>query len=178
MAQHHVEELGQRAGVLHAGRAAADDHERQPLRLLHRIGALGRPLQARQDVVAQPHRLVEGLHADGPLGQLRIAEIGVGAAGGQDERVVGDRVAAGHRHRPGLEVDAGHPGLAEPDVAGTAEHRPERIGDVGRVEQRGRHLVQQRREQVVVAGVEQEDVDVGAVEGPGAGQARRSRRRR
>ena len=171
VAQHHFEQLGQRAGVLHAGRPAAHDHEGEPLRPLGRIGGLRRPLQARQDVVAEPHRLVERLHADGPLGQLGVSEVGVGAAGRQHQGVVGDRVAAGHREPAGVEVDGGDSGLAEADVAGAAEHRPERVGDVGRVEQRGGHLVQQRREQVVVAGVEQEDVDVRAVERPGAGQA-------
>jgi hypothetical protein len=93
-AEHHVEELGQRAGVLHAGRPSAYDHERQPFRPLGRIGALRRSLQARKNVVAQPHRLVERLHADGPLRQLGVPEVGVGAAGRQDQFVVGDRVAA------------------------------------------------------------------------------------
>ena len=49
-------------------------------------------------------------------------------------------------------------GQADLDVRSPAQDRPDRLGDVARVEKRAGYLVQERGEQVVVVAVEQEDV--------------------
>jgi hypothetical protein len=59
----------------------------------------------------------------------------------------------------------------EADVARAAQHRPERVGDVGRVQERRRDLVEERREQVVIARVDERDVDGLPGEAPRAGES-------
>src|ERR1700730_5775522 len=52
-----------------------------------------------------------------------------------------------------------------------AEDRPQRVGDVAWIQQPGGHLVEQRREEVVVVLVQQNHIDGLAVERAGAGEA-------
>jgi hypothetical protein len=52
-----------------------------------------------------------------------------------------------------------------------AKDGTQRVGDVARIQQPGRHLVEQRREEVVVVLVDQDNVDRLAVELAGAGEA-------
>ncbi len=85
--------------------------------------------------------------------------------------VVRELVPARRADEPPLEVDRGDGRLVELDVAGAAEDGAERVDDVGRVQEPGRHLVEERREQVVVARVDERDVDRAAGELARAGQA-------
>ncbi len=77
----------------------------------------------------------------------------------EHQRVVRDRLLAVDEHVPGVRVDADdrfHPAL---DVELVTEDRTHRVGNIARIEPRGRDLVQQRLERVVVAAVDDHDVD-------------------
>src|SRR5919206_568525 len=68
-------------------------------------------------------------------------------------------------------VDAGDAAELDARVRLSGQDGADRPGDVGRREGGGRYLVEQGLEQVVVAPVDQDDVDRGAGERPGAGEA-------
>jgi hypothetical protein len=144
---------------LDAGRPAADHGERQPATALCLVARLGGVLQAREHLVAQPLRLRQRLHAERGRGQRGVAEVVVLAAGREHQVVELDVVAAAGVHDPALEVDAGNIGVEEVDVAGCPEGSAKRIRDVRRGQQRACHLVEQRRDLVVVAPVDQQDID-------------------
>src|SRR4029079_6399701 len=93
-------------------------------------------------------------------------------SGRDDQRVVGDRAAVG-------QVDLALYGI-EPDrlaqqhrrVAAAAEDAAQRLGDVARRDRARRDLVQQRLEDVVVAPIDEGEVDaLVAAEAPGRVQA-------
>lgn len=158
-AEHEPQQLEQRAGELDSGGAGADHHERQPPAALDLIMSSCRVLQARQHVVSKPLGLRECLHAQRVGGQARVAEAVVLAAGSQHEVVERHLALATDLHDAAAEVDPGCLGVQEADVARSAERGPERVGDVGRGQQRARDLVEQRCELVVVAAVDQQHVD-------------------
>ena len=71
-------------------------------------------------------------------------------------------------------IDRAHLVVENRDVFLAAEDLPQRCGDVGCGERRGCHLIKQRLEQVMVAPVDQDHVDVRALErthGPEATEA-------
>ena len=83
-------ELGDRAGHLDAGRAAADHDEGQQ-RLAALLVGLGLgPLEREQHLAAHRGRVVDRLDAGRMRGPVVAAEIGVARAGGEDQPVVGD----------------------------------------------------------------------------------------
>ena len=67
---------------------------------------------------------------------------------------------------PAVEIEAGHLGQLDPDVLGTSHDVADRRRDLARREHPGRHLVQERLEEVVVATVDEGDVDGLAAEAP------------
>jgi hypothetical protein len=67
-------------------------------------------------------------------------------------------------HPLGRGVEAGHLAQQDVRVALPAQDRPERRRDVAGGQQRRRHLVQQRLEQVVVRAVDQRDLGVRALQ--------------
>ena len=97
-------DLGERAGDLDAGRAAADDDEGQPLAAVLRIVALGH-LVGEQHPAADLERVLDALEARGEWRPLLVAEVGVGRARGEDEVVVGE-LAVGQEELLRGELDA------------------------------------------------------------------------
>ena len=90
------------------------------------------------------------------LGPVIVAEIGVGDARRQDQDVVIDRAVG--QDDPFLgHVDGRGVGQHHADVRLMAEDPADRRGDVGRAERGGRHLVEQRLEEVVVGAVDDRD---------------------
>ncbi len=87
----------------------------------------------------------------------------VGHARRQNEPVVRYRLAA-DLHRPGLEVDAGRLTEEDTDVVLSPEDRADRGRDVGRREDGGRHLVEERLERMVVPAVDERDPTRGVPE--------------
>ena len=88
-----------------------------------------------------------------------MAEVGVARAGGDDQGVVREAKAVPELDDPCVRVDPG--GLAQQHgrVALPAEDGAQRLRDVTRRQRAGRHLVEQRLEQVVVAPVNQRHRD-------------------
>jgi len=73
-------QVGQGAGQLHPGRAAADDRHRD---VLAQAGAAD-AVQVRHDLVAQGDGVAAGVQAQAVLGGPGDAVVGGGDAGGQD----------------------------------------------------------------------------------------------
>ena len=97
------------------------------------------------------------------LRPLVVAEVRVRRAGGEHEVIVGDPAV------PGADavlrgVDLLDLGQQHLDVVLPTEDAAERRGDVGGGQGGGGHLVQQGLEEVVVAAVDEQHVDVGAVQ--------------
>ena len=170
-----VGELGDLAGHLDPGRAGADDDEGQVVvDVVASVGAELGHLEGSEDPAAELERVVDRLHAGRVLGEVVVAEVGLGGARGDHQRVVGrDRRAA--EHLAGdlalLEVDGGD--LAEQDlrVLLAAEDLTRRRRDLALGEDAGRHLVEQRLEEVVRGLGDHRDLDVGPPQRLGAEEA-------
>ena len=111
-------------------------------------------LEREQHAAPDLMRIFKRLQARRVLRPGVVAEIAVGRAGGDDQPVVGDLVAAVEHHRaprgfhaPCFAVDHGDVVLAREDVA-------DRRGDGRRREARGRDLVEQRLEKMMVGPVQ------------------------
>ena len=164
-------DLGEGAGHLDSGRAAADDDEREPGPApLGVVLALGR-LEREQHAAADGRGVLDRLEPGRDRGPLVVAEIGVGRAGGDDQVVVAD-LAVGQHDAPGRRID--RDGLAQDDlhVLLVPEDPADRRRDVARVERGGRDLVEQRLEQVMVAAVDQGDIHRRPAKSPGRLEAR------
>jgi hypothetical protein len=153
-----VGDLGDRAGELNPGRTAANDDEGQqrppPLGVVRLLGLL----ESVQDPAPDVEGVVERLEARREGLPLVVAEVGVAGAGG-DDQVVERQLALVEDHRLPLEVDVDDLGHHDPDVRLFAEDAADRLGDVRRREDRRRHLVEQRLEQVVVVTVDDDHLD-------------------
>jgi hypothetical protein len=97
------------------------------------------------------------------------SEVGGGAAGGEDEVVVGKLSLVGHDAAL-IEVDTGNVGEPEAGVA-RADDAPDRVGDSLRLEAGRGHLVEEGDESVVVIAVDDGDADGSVLERAGGGQA-------
>ena len=161
--QHEPHQLRERARILDAGWASAHDDERHPRRLLF-VRDGGRLLEATENVIAELQRLAQVLEAERLTLDGVVAEEVRAAAGGDHEVVVRNRAAALRTHVPPLPVDADHVGLSKAHVGRPGEHAANRECDVARVQQRARHLIEQRRKHVVVVAVDEEDLGRPAVE--------------
>ena len=87
-----------------------------------------------------------------------MAEVGVARARREHEGVVVQRVAV-QDEAAGREVHRLHLGQEHGDVRGAAQDGPQRRRDVGGIEGRGGHLVEQGLEEMMVAPIEQGDPD-------------------
>ena len=153
---HLVDEVGDGAGRLDAGRSGPDDDDVE--------GALvdvGRVAVGGLEHLEQPgpQRLgvVDRVEREGVLlGARGVEEVGP-RPGGEHEVVPGERLAVRRRDGAGGRVDRGHRQLLDGDRLVLVEDGAERAGDVGGRQLGRGHLVQQRLELVVVVAVEQRD---------------------
>ena len=104
-----------------------------------------------------------------------MAEIGLIDAGCDDQTVVRD-LAGGQAenvdvHDAPVEIKTGDLGQLYLYVLVSSDHMPQRRGDLARRDHAGRDLVQERLKQVVVAPINQRDVDLLAGQGTRGGQA-------
>ena len=116
-------------------------------------------LEGDQDAAPQRGGVLQRLQAGRERLPFVMAEIGVAGAGGEHQRVVGQRVAAIERHAARLGIDAGHRGEQGRDLGTPAQQIADRPGDLRGRKCRGRDLIQQRLEQMMVAPVDQRDRD-------------------
>ena len=149
-------DLRQRAGQLDAGRSRADDHEVQPRLLPVRIGlALGR-FERAQHAAPDLQRVLDGLQPGRVLLPFRMVKVRMRGAAGDDEDVV-RQFAVGHGDDAAIGIDGLYVTHDHADVFLFAQHGPDRRSDIARIERRGRDLIQQRLEEVVVAAVDERD---------------------
>ncbi len=142
-------------GHLDSGGPAAHDHEGEIRVPPHRVGlALGQ-LEGEQHAAADLERVLQALEPGREHLPLVVPEVRVAGAGRHDQVVVVHSGAVAELHPAGLDVHAGGLGQQHLGVLLVPEDRADGRGDVRRVERRGRHLVEHRLEQVVVAAVHQ-----------------------
>ena len=159
-------QFGDGAGKLDAGRAAADHDEGQQLAaLVVVLGDLGL-LEGRQDAGPDFGRVADRLQAGRRIFPFVMSEIGMPRAGGDRPgsrrrcaRFVGDDAAAWRIDALDLLHQHGRVLLRGQDA-------PDRHGDLRGREPGRRHLIEQRLEQMVVAAVDDGDVDIGALRKP------------
>ena len=154
-----LEHVAEGAGDLDAGRAAADDDDVQRATLDERRVAIDLFEQA-EDPRAQPGGIVERVERERVLGGARRAEEVRLRSGGHHERVAGPRLAVARGDGSSGGVHAGDVGEVHVDVVLVGEHVTQRVRDVSTRELRGRDLVEEGLELVVVVAVDQRDVDV------------------
>ena len=136
-------------------------------------------LEAVEHVVAQLQGLSEILETERAFGD-RVVAVVVGGAAGREHAV--RRTAAWSRRRAVRCCAAKSTSTTSPwryrTFGASAEHLAQRRGDLRRVQQAARNLVQQRREQVVVVPVDDGDVDRSGPRASSRTAARRTRHRR
>ncbi len=164
-------DLGQGAGQFHPGGAAADHGETEPGGLACGIGFRLGALEGEQQLAAQCDGIVQRFQARRIGGPFVVTEVGVGGAGAQHQRVVGDLRAIGQGGTARRFVDVGHFAKPHFNVALMAEDVAQRGGNIRCREAGGGHLVKQRLEQMVVATVHQGDAHVRRGEGTGGPEA-------
>ena len=147
--------LRQDARELHAGGSAADDHERHERLLLRCVGALLRVLERQQETPADLARIRERLEPRRERFPFGMPEVRVARARRDDQIVVRhlERAAIRDHHLP-RRVDPADVGEQHGDVLLLAQQPPDGRRDLARREHGHRHLVEQRREGVVVVAVE------------------------
>src|SRR5260370_5195948 len=168
-----ADELRKCACHLDSGRSGATDRKRQHHPPLLRVRDPLRLLDAAQDPVAQRKAFIQQLQAECMPRQRRIAEE-VALAAGRQNQVVVRQVAAIGLQDPVIQVDAGYFGLPEPNSGERPDQLADRPRDLARIEECRSHLVEQRREEVVVVAVARQDVHWRLLQGPGAGEAAES----
>ncbi len=147
-------ELGQRAGRLDPGRAAADDdHVERVVERPRRRRRLPRPAPGGAAAAVRRRR---PSRAGRRARRHRARRSTAAVAAGRDDQV---RPCDDRRRRRASRVRAagsiaGHLGRCGPRPSGSREDRPVRSGDVLGRQLRGGHLVEQRLELVVVVAVD------------------------
>ena len=170
-----ADHVGERAGRLDAGRAAADHDEVQRAAVEQRGVAVG-SLEQAEDPRAQARGVVVAVEREGVLLGARRAEEVRDRAGGHDDRIAGQGLSLGHRHGSPGGVDGGDVAELDVDVRVLPEQLAHLEHDVARGDLAGRDLVQQRLELVVVVAVDERHAHVLVVgQAPGAREAGHAR---
>ena len=158
-----MRELGDRAGQLDAGGAAADDREREELAPRAHVGLAFGALEREEHAPPDLEGVLEVLQARSVDLPVVVTEVRGLRADGEDQPVVRERLLR-------LVVDVDHT-CFEVDVRDVSEHDThvavagedgaDRGSDLSGRETGHRHLVEERLEEVIVRAVDQRDVDVG-----------------
>ena len=154
-----MRELGDRAGELDARRAAPDNDERQKRRALPLVGLPLRLLEGEEYAAPYGGRVLERLEAGRERLPGIVAEIGVPRAGRQHERVVAKRRAVIEAKLASLLVDRLDGRQQRRDIRAPAKEMPDRPGDLRGRERRRRRLIEQRLKQMVVASIDDRDLN-------------------
>ena len=166
------------AGQLHARGPRSDDGEGHEEALLRGVGSRLGDLEGAVHAATELHGVVDRLHPRSDQRVLVVSEVRLPGSGGDDQAVVGivERLTrkGGGVHHPRLEVESGDPGQGNLHVLVAAQQVPQHRRDLTGGEDAGRHLVEERLEQVMVALVDEGDVDVGPRQHAGGGKATES----
>ncbi len=152
------------AGHLHARCASSDNREGEEPRALGGIAGELRALERDENMAADAGGILDALEAGCGRGPFVVTEIGMGRAGGDDERVVMQDLAGRERDLAKARVDAGDLGQQRGDVAAAAEQVPDWPGDLGGGKRGGGDLIEQRLETMMVDPVDEGHVDRRALE--------------
>ncbi len=149
-------QLGQAAGQLHTGRTAATDDDIE-VAGSDTIGRRG--LEPADQVRPESHCVSGGLQREGVIGHAGYPEVLGDRSGRDDQRVVGQRFATIDHDPTSDQIETGDRGHTHGHIGLATNDPPHRVGDVVGMEARRRHLVQERLERVVVAGIDEGDGD-------------------
>ena len=154
-----VVELGQRAGALDPGWAAADDDDVECAVLGERV-VLVRRLPLLQYVLLEADGVGERVHRERVLGSAGGAEeVDLGAER-EHEVVIGQRLHLRELDLAACEVDPGHRVDVDAGVLLIVEEVAQGVPHLRRLQQAGCDLVEERLERVVVVLVDDHDVHV------------------
>jgi hypothetical protein len=163
-----VGELGNLADELDTGGPGPDHDKGEPVGSFLRVGGDLGHLELGKDAVAQVSGILDRLHTGGELGEVVVAEIGVGGTRSHHEGVVGQRDRPGVRavgvHVPALQIDVIDIGEKGAHVGLDANGAAQRGGDQARRQDPRRHLVEQGLEEVVVGAVDERHLNARVVE--------------
>ncbi len=120
--------------------------------------ALG-ALEGKQHAPTHLVGVFERFQAGRVRGPIVATEVTVGSAAGDDQVVVTDGRVVVERDRLGLRVDADDLGQQHQKILLLAQDVADRRGDQRRRQPGGRDLVQQRLEQMMVAAIDERDLD-------------------
>lgn len=160
-------QFGDLPGHLDTGRTGTDDGEGEQLGAAVRVARPFRLLESAQDPAPQLQGVVDGLHAWGEFGELVVAEVGLPGAGRDDQAVVRALVGVAEQLRDddlAGQIDVRDIAQQHLHVALLAQDDAGGRRDLALGDDAGRHLVQQRLEEVVGGAGDQLDVDVGMLE--------------
>ena len=152
-------QLGDGAREFDPGRARTDNDKGEQRRAPLGIGLALGAFERHQDSAPQRGRVLQRLEAGRERLPFVVAEIRVPRAGGEDERVIGQRIALIEQHALGLRIDAVHRRKQGRDLWAAAHQITDWPGNLGRRQRRGGNLIQQRLEQVMVAPIDQRNAD-------------------
>ena len=152
-------QLGDRARQLDAGGAAADDDEGQLRALQRGVVLLLRALEGDEDPVADVERVAQALQPRCARSPLRVTEVERLHAGGHNQEVVRQLVAARQPHHLRVRIDRVGLGHQHLGVLVPAQERAKRIADVGGLELGRGRLIEQRLKDVVVLPVDERDLN-------------------
>ena len=152
-------EVGDGSRHFDAGRAGADDDEGQQRRAPRRIGLALGALEGDEDAPPQRGGILQRFQARRERLPFVVAEIGVAGAGGEHQRVIGQRIAVIEQHALSCRIDAADICEQRRHLLASAQQVADRPGDFRRRQRSGRDLVEQRLEQMMVAAVDQRDPD-------------------
>ncbi len=138
-----------------------------------RIGLPLRLLEGEQHPLPDGERVLEALESRGDALPLVVAEVGMSSAGGDDQIVVGHSAPSVNTTRR-RGVDGRYLRQQHFGVGLAPQHRPDRSGDVARIERGGRHLVEHGLKEVVVPAIDQGDSHRRALEAAGGIQSRKA----
>ena len=126
-----------------------------------RSGSVSRSARSKATRMPPPDRrgVLERLQARRERLPLVMAEIGVARAGREHQRVIGNAVAVFEQHALSCRIDAVDVGEQRRHLGAVAQEIADRPGDLAGGERSGRDLVEQRLEQMMVAAIDQRDLD-------------------
>ena len=155
-----VRDLRDGPGELHAGRTAPDDNECHERIALHRIHGPFGVLERDQEPATDLQRIFETLESRGMTLPLVVPEVRVPGSRGHQQVVIADR-AHGIAEIDLLprDIDRQHTAEQNGHVALITQHPSYGHGDVTWRQRRGRHLIEQRLEQMMIGAVDERDVD-------------------
>ena len=150
-------ELGNGAGHLDAGWAAADHNESHQSPSFVNISLVFGAFEGKQDAATQIGRVVDGLQPGCKRCPIVVAEIRMPRTCSEHQVVIPNAPPIGDHLFTG-DIDPRHVREHDLDVALSTKDAANWRGDIGRREPCGCDLVEQRLKQMVVVAIDQRDV--------------------